>query len=270
MLRVRRQETPRPPGGDVSSAVSGLKVPPSSKHGRPFAVIQEFSGADGGSCHHCNVLPDLLRPASLRRRTRQPGTIVTLNGSRGQRNRRYQTLAPCVGPRQRPVSALATGEFQPASWSRDGKWMAFLRMVNGVRQIFVAPVRDGTPDTSAARQSAVSRFNQEGAEFLPDGRWIAYTSNESGAGEVYVLPFPGPGERRRLSSSGGSNPVWSADGRELFFTERRPGERRAMMAMDVSTVGEFTAVFRTHCSRRPSRTPRRCVVTTSHPTASSS
>jgi eukaryotic-like serine/threonine-protein kinase len=119
--------------------------------------------------------------------------------------------------------------------------MALLRAVNGVRQIFVAPVRDGRPDTSAARQISASRFAQQGVEFSPDGRWMAYTSNESGADEVYVLPFPGPGERRRLSSSGGTNPAWSADGRELFFAESRPGGRWAMMAMDVSTAGDFTA-----------------------------
>jgi eukaryotic-like serine/threonine-protein kinase len=136
---------------------------------------------------------------------------------------------------------MTDGEFRPASWSRDGKWMAFLRPVNGVGQVFVAPVRDGTPDTSAARQIAASTFTQAAAEFSPDGRWIAYTSNESGASEVYVLPFPGPGEKRRLSSRGGVNPAWSADGRELFFIERRLGSMRAMMAMDVSTAGEFRA-----------------------------
>jgi eukaryotic-like serine/threonine-protein kinase len=107
--------------------------------------------------------------------------------------------------------------------------------------MFVAPVRDGTPDTSAARPIAASRFAQQSAEFSPDGRWIAYQSFESGPAQVYVLPFPGPGEKRPLSSGGAGNPAWSADGGELFFVEGRPANRLAMMAMDVSTAGEFTA-----------------------------
>ena len=51
----------------------------------------------------------------------------------------------------------------------------------------------------------------------PDGRWIAYRSNESGRFEVYVRPFPGPGGKTQISNAGGTVPVWSRNGRELFF-----------------------------------------------------
>jgi Tol biopolymer transport system component len=51
----------------------------------------------------------------------------------------------------------------------------------------------------------------------PDGRWIAYASDESGRFEVYVRPFPGPGGKWQLSNAGGMLPVWSRNGRELFF-----------------------------------------------------
>ena len=51
----------------------------------------------------------------------------------------------------------------------------------------------------------------------PDGRWIAYESDESGRDEVYVRPFPGPGGKWQISNAGGSLPVWSRNGRELFF-----------------------------------------------------
>src|SRR5262249_3468561 len=56
--------------------------------------------------------------------------------------------------------------------------------------------------------------------FSPDGRWIAYASLESGHIEVYVRPFPGPGGKTRISTAGGTHPVWSRNGRELCFLTR--------------------------------------------------
>jgi hypothetical protein len=46
---------------------------------------------------------------------------------------------------------------------------------------------------------------------------MAYTSDESGRREVYVQPFPGPGTKRLVSDGGGVNPIWSRDGRQIFF-----------------------------------------------------
>ena len=73
-------------------------------------------------------------------------------------------------------------------------------------------------------------FGEGAPTFSPDGRWVAYVSNESGRNEIHVRPFPGPGERLTVSVEGGNEPVWSRDGRELFY---RSGD--AMMAVDVST-----------------------------------
>jgi eukaryotic-like serine/threonine-protein kinase len=55
----------------------------------------------------------------------------------------------------------------------------------------------------------------------PDGRWLAYQSNESGQPEVYVRPYPNVDAGRwQISTQVGSRPVWSRDGRELFFLDR--------------------------------------------------
>src|SRR5262249_39808865 len=53
--------------------------------------------------------------------------------------------------------------------------------------------------------------------FSPDGRWLAYSSDDSGVQELYVRPFPGPGGKTDVSVGGGNFPVWSRDGRKLFF-----------------------------------------------------
>ena len=129
-----------------------------------------------------------------------------------------------------------------ASWSSDGKWLAYLQRGDVVRQIFIRAVRDGQLQAGLPRQWSPSTFDQWHAEFSPDSRWLAYTSFESGTGEVYVQPFPGPGERHRLSSNGGSSPAWSRNGRELFYLKQQlSSQQLAMMAVDVSTSGDFKA-----------------------------
>jgi eukaryotic-like serine/threonine-protein kinase len=75
-------------------------------------------------------------------------------------------------------------------------------------------------------------------ELSPDGRWIAYESNESGRFEVYVRPFPNvTGSRSQISSDGGQHPLWSRDGRELFFI----AADGMMMAVPVQFGPTFTA-----------------------------
>jgi hypothetical protein len=73
-------------------------------------------------------------------------------------------------------------------------------------------------------------------EYSPDGRWLAYASNESGRMEVWVRPFPGPGGRWQISKEGGVEPIWSKDGRQLFYREAG-----RVWAADVRTDGGFSA-----------------------------
>jgi serine/threonine-protein kinase len=66
----------------------------------------------------------------------------------------------------------------------------------------------------------VSAANELNAEVSPDGKWIAYDSNESGQFEMYVRPYPKVNENRwKISVQGGRQPLWSRDGRELFYRD---------------------------------------------------
>jgi serine/threonine-protein kinase len=78
-------------------------------------------------------------------------------------------------------------------------------------------------------------FNESAPQFSPDGHWMAYVSNESGPNEIYVQAYPGPGGKWQISTEGGTEPVWSRNGRELFY---RNGNK--MMAVDVATQPSFT------------------------------
>ena len=84
--------------------------------------------------------------------------------------------------------------------------------------------------------------------FSPDGRWIAYASNESGAWEVYVRRFPDNGTKVRVSSSGGSVPRWSRNGRELLY---RTEAQHVMVVTYVSRAETFVSSAPRRWSQQP-------------------
>ena len=65
--------------------------------------------------------------------------------------------------------------------------------------------------------SSANNFNNGAPTLSPDGRWLAYTSDESGRSEVYVRSYPGQGGRWQVSLDGGTEPVWSPKGDEIFY-----------------------------------------------------
>jgi Tol biopolymer transport system component len=72
------------------------------------------------------------------------------------------------------------------------------------------------------------------AQVSPNGKWLAYASSETGSYEIYVEPFLPDGKTRpRISRSGGRQPMWRADSRELFFV----GNDRRFYAVRVPDSG---------------------------------
>jgi Tol biopolymer transport system component len=117
------------------------------------------------------------------------------------------------------------------SWSSAGRVLAFdSNSADTGRDIYV--LRPG-----AERQPLVrTPFNEGSPAFSPDGRWLAYISDASGRNEIYVQPYPGQGGRVQISTEGGTEPVWSRNGRELFY---RSGDK--MMAVEIDTRSTFSA-----------------------------
>jgi Tol biopolymer transport system component len=117
------------------------------------------------------------------------------------------------------------------SWSRDGSLLAFTNSHPETGEDLWFLPRGETP-----RPFLVTPARENAPAFSPDGRWIAYQSDVSGRPEIYAQPFPGPGARQLVSTKGGKEPVWSYDGRELFYREGT-----ALMAVPVETAGAFRA-----------------------------
>jgi len=97
--------------------------------------------------------------------------------------------------------------------THDGKIIIFRTGAAGTADIWYRRLEGDTTVFGVA----TTRFNELAPRISPDGRWIAYVSDESGAFEVYVRPFPGPGAQIPVSVGGGSAPVWSPDGRRIFY-----------------------------------------------------
>jgi dipeptidyl aminopeptidase/acylaminoacyl peptidase len=77
-----------------------------------------------------------------------------------------------------------------------------------------------------------TQFAESSPVFSPDGKWVAFVSDRNGSDEVWVLSFPVAGSPVRASSAGGHDPVWSQDGKELFYQEGT----KLMAAAVVSTA----------------------------------
>ncbi len=121
-----------------------------------------------------------------------------------------------------------------SSWSPDGRALLYTEYGPATQGDLWACALEGS--RTSCRPLLRTPANERAPRFAPDGRWLAYVSDESGRDEVYVQPFPGPGGRWQISYSGGNEPVWSRDGRELFY---RDGEK--MMAVPVTTQPAFSA-----------------------------
>ena len=113
------------------------------------------------------------------------------------------------------------GELRPYSSSPDGKRLAYAEQaVETGFDLWKLPLDVSDPDHPKPGKPELflrTPFNEQEPAFSPDDRWIAYTSNESGRFEVYVRPFPGPGGKWQISTGGGLHPIWSRNGRELFY-----------------------------------------------------
>jgi Tol biopolymer transport system component len=129
---------------------------------------------------------------------------------------------------------LTAGAYRiPDSISPDGKFLLF-RQENSETEADI-----GVTSFEEEREPEIllgTPYRELHATISPDGRWFAYTSDESGRPEVYVQSFPELGGKLQVSAEGGGEPVWSRDGKELFY---RSGDK--MMAARIATEPELAA-----------------------------
>ena len=111
-----------------------------------------------------------------------------------------------------------TGNLFNAGWSPDGKWLIFDTDIAATGAGDILAMRPGV-DT-APMPVVATAFMETSPAISPNGRWLAYVSNEGGKDDIYVVPFPNTrGGKWPISTDGGTEPVWSHRGTELFYRD---------------------------------------------------
>jgi serine/threonine-protein kinase len=142
------------------------------------------------------------------------GHYIVFRAARGM----WWTRADGAGGAQ-PLTQIDRRQV-PMSFTPDGKRMAFNELSPATGDdIWTLPVETASSGLRAGKPELFLQtpFHERGPTFSPDGRWIAYQSNESGIYQVYVQAFPDGHGKRQISGDGGTVPVWSRNGRDLFF-----------------------------------------------------
>src|SRR4029453_6555778 len=102
----------------------------------------------------------------------------------------------------------------PMGFSPDGRYLLFRNTSPNYNwDLWALPLQGDRKPFPVVK----TPFQEMIAEFSPDARWLADQSNETGQYEIYVQQFPEPGARGQISTSGGSQPRWRRDGKELFY-----------------------------------------------------
>jgi len=160
------------------------------------------------------------------------GTRVAFGSQRGGSWNMFWKAADGTGA----VESLSESENArvPYAFSADGRRLVFGE-TGRLYDLGVLTLGEG------AESILASEFSEANAEISPDGRWLAYQSDASGRDEIYVQPFPNLDEGRwQISRDGGTHPLWSPDGKELFYLRATTTRvTLGLMAVPIETEPTF-------------------------------
>jgi dipeptidyl aminopeptidase/acylaminoacyl peptidase len=148
------------------------------------------------------------------------GVRVAFQSDRDGEPAIYAQRADGTGPIEQLTKPVKGEAHVPESWSPDGRYISFSILKGSKYSLSILSVSDRTIEPFANVQS----FEPPGSVFSPDGRWLAYhfapeTRTAAENGGVFVKPFPATGVQlhRVPKVDRDFQPVWSRDGKTLFY-----------------------------------------------------
>jgi eukaryotic-like serine/threonine-protein kinase len=137
--------------------------------------------------------------------------IIFDSQRRGPANLYQKTLS---GTGSEELLLQTDEEKTPDSFSVDGRFLVYQSSNSKTKwDLWLLPLFGDRKPTPLLR----TEDNELSGQVSPDGRWLAYTSDDSGRWEIYVTTFPKVSGKRQISTSGGTQPRWRSDGKELFY-----------------------------------------------------
>jgi serine/threonine-protein kinase len=156
------------------------------------------------------------------------GEYVTAASGRAGQYGFWNVAADGSGSEELLLDTGADGGY-PGAWTLDDRTLVYAFTNPGTGLDILTLTLDGKAEVTPLVQTS---FQESNPKLSPDGRWLAHVSDASGQTELYVQRYPEGGRRWQISAGGGEAPLWSPDGRELYYWK---GGR--MMAVSVDTHG---------------------------------
>jgi len=160
--------------------------------------------------------------------TRAGGHVTVASGRAGDYGL-WNLAADGSGTEELLLDVPSSGGLFPGAWTPDDRTLVYNAATPGSGLDILTLTVDGTTGVTPLIQTS---FQESSPKLSHDGRWLAYTSDASGQSELYVQRYPEGGQRWQISAGGGEAPLWSPDGRELYYWS---GGR--MVAVPVDTAG---------------------------------
>ncbi len=159
----------------------------------------------------------------------------------------YQVFSKATDDSGEPELVIpADATEDPYASSRDGSHLLTLRFpLDGSNEFLIHDLSHPQDPPQKLLQSSL--LDWENAGFSPDDRWLVYQSRESGRPEIYVRPASGEDRKWQVSVDGGTAPVWSPAGNEIFFLAGPQLLAAPVSAQgDEIVVGEPKVLFENH------------------------
>jgi Tol biopolymer transport system component len=179
------------------------------------------------------------------------------DGGPPQNSRLYVAELDKLDKRRALQLTVTTARNLAPVWSADSDWIAFLALGNAMDALYwersdgsAQPVYlvDGRAPEGLSKEGVLTYITRTGdhdygisqldthtrkssrlidvpgsaqhsSRISPDGRWIAYASDETGRQEIWLEPLPTTGKRFQITRQGGRHPLWSPDGRTVYFDQ---------------------------------------------------